>query len=71
MKKIDRQCRRKVRHKKKIHAVIALKKMEKKNFFIHERRIYYCENCGGWHIGRVNKLDPTVFKRLKKLTTKV
>lgn len=67
MKKRKRVCQNKVRHAAFEGAVISIKKMEKKQFYIHKRVAYKCKYCKGWHVGRINRIHPKVNERLQKL----
>jgi len=52
-------CERKVRHKSKEGAYIALKRLQKK--YGIKASVYHCRRCNGWHIGKNCKNDPMAF----------
>jgi hypothetical protein len=63
----EKTCGKKIRHATFNDAMVAIKKLEKKQFFIHRRHAYKCPYCGGWHVGTTHELHPKLGKKFKKL----
>lgn len=67
---IDRYCTGKVRHKTFGGAMVA-RTITMRKYPGNKFRVYQCENCGGYHIGRTNKRATTIHDILDSLKDKV
>ena len=58
-------CDNKKQHPSKDAAYAAKRRLVKDNFIFHKVHVYKCPFCKKWHVGRNQKVDLSVFKRLR------
>jgi predicted metal-binding protein len=67
LRKKKRTCGHKIKHATFNDAIVAIKKLEKKQFFVHKRVAYKCKHCKKWHVGRINQIHPKFVENMQKL----
>ncbi len=55
-RKKKKKCESKVLHKTKKDANIAMWSTLQRHFIFHRLKVYKCEHCGGWHVGRTKAI---------------
>jgi hypothetical protein len=64
-RKKKRICESKIQHKIQKNAYIAMNRTLQRHFIFHRLRVYKCEYCGNWHVGRTKEILYDRFSELK------
>lgn len=63
-KRKKKTCGSKIRHESKDAAFGELRSLLKRNFIFHKIKVYECQYCGKWHVGRTNEILYDKFDQL-------